>query len=192
MKRFAKHVLPLAAGALFAVGLSAGAQAVAGRIFTIESVTKGRTPGRVYTGREWRTGGELLRVGVTVREEVDARTVYARAYFFDRERRRIQKLTGPTKIQYGETYRGLLPEAFEPNKVYNIFFPIAEELSTGKNGWAVAVIVFGDEREAIASVFPANTFDLAALDFDEKSLALRSVVVSPPAPPEPRTMTPAP
>jgi hypothetical protein len=159
---------------LCATGSASYAQMADGRDFAIQNITRGKTAGNIYIGRQWKKGGELLKVSLNAKKNVEASSVYVRAYFYDRTGKLIQKYREPTRIQVREQYRGGMPEAFPAGKVQNVYFPILDAISSGRHRWAAAVVVFGGETEAVAAVFPSGMMRLEQLEFDEKELVIES------------------
>lgn len=160
-----------------------GAEALGDSFFAIDRVQMHEKPPRDKTGlygksisaAGWNEGGieerfvPNLEVTVKTKARTRAGETFARAYFFDGGKRLTATVKTPSSAQRSTKDYFAMPVFFEKGVRESLFFPIPTKvLADGK--WS-AVIVFGDEQEATARVYPAGS--LAAYDFPDRELVQR-------------------
>ncbi len=107
-----------------------------------------------------------IEVSVRTEENIDARNIYTRLYFFDKSKKIICTLNNPSKSgKQGEAYHET-PVIFPKNDKTRLFFEIPEQL---KNKELMAVVVFGDTNEATMGIYPPTASSFM-LDYPEKKL----------------------
>jgi hypothetical protein len=143
----------------------------AGDFFQIESLKfVNKAPSGVLPVylEELQTGKEGIRKAVRIfkpyveaslrtAERTDGREVYARLYFFDKDRKQIGALGEPSPADRGGNGRAPMPVYFEPGKGSKVYFVVPEDLiqsGTKRTG----LLVFGDKRAAVARCHPHGSF----------------------------------
>jgi len=105
-----------------------------------------------------------LEIRVETAQQTEAKTLYARVRFYDANKQLIENQDAPSVAEHGKEGSYALPVLFPKSKALNLFFTLPEKLP---KGWS-AVVIFGDEHEAVAMVHPHG--NLSAYDFPEKEL----------------------
>lgn len=170
-----RPVIPWAMALLF---LACLLTANAADFFTINSVrllTREPVDGiGVWKVRDKIVYGFLpcLEVKVTVREDVSSELVTARAYFFDQDNKLIAARQAPSPAgKETDKRRRPLPGFFHKGQQERFFFEVPEGSSDVKR-WK-AVVVFGDQHEAVSACYPAAESD-HLLEYPEKKLVSAS------------------
>jgi hypothetical protein len=106
-----------------------------------------------------------LEVTVRVGERTRAETVYAKIYYYNKERVLIDKTEKPAPVLRGSANPYAMPVFFEKNKAETLYF-IVPEKALATSEWR-AVAVFGDKLAATAVVSPTGL--LKTYDFPERT-----------------------
>lgn len=108
-----------------------------------------------------------LEIKVKTRENMRARDILAKVYFFDDENSRLAQLASSSEAgTKTSTTHFASPVLFEKDKIHRLFFKIPQHILTKK--WKAAV-VFGDKYNVAIATYPKNESHFL-LDFPEKSL----------------------
>lgn len=110
---------------------------------------------------------ECVEITVSVKQNITAKDIIAKAYFYDDSNNLVKSfktptLAGPKKARLHFT----MPVLFDEDKKERFFFAIPENVKDKR--WTV-VVVFGDKHEVIAATYPTGA-SLVRLDFPEKQL----------------------
>jgi len=148
--------------------------------YTIGTVKRTTKLG-INKAKGYRTPVAMLEVPVRVTAGVDTAKVYAHIYFYDAQNKAYLKLD-PMDMSSGPVDKGGSSQAWRSLWLTSgqVTFEAAGNKGGSGNGWAHAVIVFGDEKIAACLVYPPD--DLSRYDFPEKALVPKST---------PRLLTPA-
>jgi len=109
-----------------------------------------------------------LEVQVSANDDIAAKDVFAKAYFFDNSGKRLANIEkpAPSGPKNNPLAQHSMPVIFRAKNKERLFFEIPPELKGQQ--WQ-AVVVFGDQQEAKAITYPPGTRH-AMLDFPEKKL----------------------
>lgn len=123
----------------------------------------------------------FLEVVVQTKERTRADTLYAKAYYYDKFRKLIEKTDKPYPGGHGAKQPYAMPVFFTKFKAEPLYFAVPKKVLETRD-WQV-VVVFGDNQAATADVYPHG---LAALfDFPERpqvdkpAQAKREAVIDP-------------
>lgn len=106
----------------------------------------------------------FLEVVVQTKERTRADTLYAKAYYYDKTRKLIEKTDKPYPGGHDAQRPYPMPVFFTKSKAETLYFAVPTNI-LATQGWQV-VVVFGDKQAAAADVYPHS---LAALfDFPER------------------------
>ena len=107
----------------------------------------------------------FLEVKVQTKERTRANTLYAKAYYYDRLGKLIEKSNTPHPVERGtrETYS--MPVFFTKNKAENLYFAVPKKVFEMRD-WQ-AVVIFGDKQAAAATVYPRGI--VALFEFPERA-----------------------
>ncbi|MFA5343218.1 MAG: hypothetical protein WC381_04560 [Kiritimatiellia bacterium] len=106
----------------------------------------------------------FLEVVVQTKERTRADTLYARAYYYDKTRKLIEKTDKPSPGGRRAKQPYSMPVFFNKSKAETLYFAVPTNVLATQD-WQV-VVVFGDKQAAAADVYPHS---LAALfDFPER------------------------
>lgn len=112
-----------------------------------------------------KQAGTNLEVVVRTGERTRSDAVYAKVYYYDRERALIDKAEKPTPILRGSAKKPhAMPVFFEKNKAETLIFAIPKTVFAAPSWRAVAV--FGDALAATAAVSPSGM--AGQYDFPER------------------------
>lgn len=106
----------------------------------------------------------FLEVTVRTKARTRADTLYAKAYYYDKSRKLIEKTDKPHPVERGtrETYQ--MPVFFTKNKAETLYFAVPKKVLEKRDWWAV--VVFGDNQAAVATVYPRGIVTL--FEFPER------------------------
>lgn len=123
----------------------------------------------------------FLEVTVKTRETTKSDTLYAKAYYYDKSRKLIEKTDTPSPGGSKAQQPDPMPFYFTKSKTETIYFAVPENVLETRE-WQV-VVVFGGDQAATASVYPsgrASSFDFPERpQFDKPTQAEREVVMDP-------------
>lgn len=105
-----------------------------------------------------------VELSVRVGERTRFETMYAKIYYYTKERVLIDKTESPVPVARGAGNPLALPIFFEKNKTETLYFIVPEKVRQA-SGWR-AVVVFGDKLAAAATVVPTGFFN--QYDFPER------------------------
>jgi len=105
-----------------------------------------------------------LEVHVESAQQTKARTLYARARFYDANKRLIESQEVPSLAEHGKDGSYAMPVLFPKSKPTSLFFKLPPNLP---QNWSV-IVVFGDEDEAAGMLHPRG--NLSVYDYPEKNL----------------------
>ena len=127
--------------------------------FEIKDIKK-TTGALFYMDNQWRRNAPAIEVGLRSNEDLSGKKPFEKAYFFDKDRKLITKVTGTS---YGA------PDWWKPKETYKVLFGISEQALDSHRKWARVLIVFGEGNRAVAEVYPSD--DPTLFEFDEKAFA---------------------
>ncbi len=108
---------------------------------------------------------ECLEVTVSVKQNIAAKDVIAKAYFYNESGKLLESYKTPSQAGPPNARKHFnLPVILDETKKERFFFAIPETVK--KQRWK-AVIVFGDKHEVLAATYPDGA-SYAHLDFPEK------------------------
>ena len=116
------------------------------------------------------SGGKFVphfEVVVTVKKTVKAEQLFAKAYFYDRDRKLITKQEKPTPVFRNRKQAHSMPVFFKESENVELAFVLPEKVQSEKN-WRV-LFVFGDKSGAAVKIYPSGIEQ--AYDFPEADLA---------------------
>jgi len=105
-----------------------------------------------------------LEVTVRVGERTRGDAVYAKVYYYDKERVLVDKAEKATPVMRASGKPHAMPVFFEKNKTETLYFIVPEKV-LATSDWR-AVVVFGDKHAAAATVTPTGFSRL--YDFPER------------------------
>lgn len=107
-----------------------------------------------------------VEVQVATRETTPSNGMIARAYFYDSDKKLlgVGNVTNAVHIANETAYA--LPPEFGKDQVVSLYFPLPQNLPSGG---CTALVVFGDNMQAVAKVYPTNS-SAYGLDYPEKSI----------------------
>ena len=153
-----------------AVGYSAD-PVTEGNPFEIKSVQRG-VKAVAYVDNGWKDNVPCLVVELRTTRELGEGKVYARAYFFDKEGKQVQKYGEPPQVSDDHRTYSSIPSVFKPKQPQKVAFPLSEKATQTKDKWTRAVLVFGNKDFATAETYPKD--DVSKFEFPEKALVLKS------------------
>ena len=95
-----------------------------------------------------------LTVAVSTGERTRAEAVYAKVYYYSKERVLLDKAEKPIPVLRGSARPHAMPVFFEKGKVETLYFAVPQKVLDVKDWRAVAV--FGDQLAATALVWPTG------------------------------------
>lgn len=108
-----------------------------------------------------------IEAQIAVKEPVKSQNVFAKAYFYDQDKKLIATVDKPAVAIHedGQVYDwlGIIPS----HKQQSIFFALPNQVLQ-QDGWS-AVIIFGDNKGVDAHVYPISA-DLTEYDYEEKRI----------------------
>lgn len=110
-----------------------------------------------------------LAVRVVCEDQVKASSTVAKAYFYDRDRKLIDKVEKPSPAgELGARRMHATPVAYPKGKPATIFFALPDKVLKHSGEWSV-VVIFGDKQGVHAAVHPSRGM-ITSYDFPEKEL----------------------
>ena len=116
-----------------------------------------------------RTFLPFLDVTVRTADQAAALNVYAKAYFYDDEKKLVSTAESPYPVNRGDGLIAAMPAFFPKEKKVDLCFTIPNELIL-RSDWS-AVIVFGDKNGATATVYPRANLTVKSFEIPEQSKA---------------------
>jgi len=118
-------------------------------------------------GKAWEFK-PCVEMEVETREDIRRDKTYARAYFFNERDEHVFTYSEPSLVHLLNPWKQLTPKQYSViiKKKERYFFELPAELKDKK--WK-CIVVFGDENEAKAAIYP-TTASMFALGFPEKAL----------------------
>jgi hypothetical protein len=139
--------------------------------YIFSRLSKTGTRGYINTHEGWEYQAKALKVKVRYRGDLPtSQTQYLKAYFYDRNSELIQRYKQAARIQDEDGNYSDPPESFKKNESYELYFPVSNFLE-GRD-WQRAIVVFGNEQEAAAKIYPSG--DLSEYAFSERKLIFGS------------------
>jgi len=140
--------------------------------YQIKSVSFIDKPSRKQTTKIAAKGKFVphFEVNVNAKETVKAEQLFAKAYFYDRNRKLITKQEKPTPVFRDKKQAYTMPVFFKESENEMLAFVLPEKVRT-VNDWRV-VFVFGDKSDAVAKIYPSGIEQ--AYDFPEANLVFGS------------------
>lgn len=138
--------------------------------YTFSGLSKTKTDGYINTHEGWEYQVKALKAKVRYRGNATADQQYLKAYFYDRNNQLIQSYKQPARIQDDDGQYTNPPKRYEKNESHELYFPLSNFLE-GRN-WQRAIIVFGNQTEATAKIYPSG--DLSVYAFPERKLIFGS------------------
>lgn len=109
----------------------------------------------------------FIEISISTKRQICFTSIcYAKAYFFNSSKQLVECLSAPAMVERPSKGTYSTPAFFKKNSSENIYFTIPKSLR-GRNDWSV-VVVFGDQNEITASVYPSG--NVSDYCFYEKSL----------------------
>ena len=109
----------------------------------------------------------FIEISISTKRQICFTSIsYAKAYFFNSSKQLVECISAPAMVERPSKGAYSTPAFFKKNSSENIYFIIPKSLR-GRNDWSV-VVVFGDQKEITASVYPSGNF--SDYRFHEKSL----------------------
>ena len=123
-----------------------------------------------------RTFRPHIQVAVQTQEQIYSMHTFAKAYFYDKNKKLIVSLEQPSLVDRNNgTGLSAMPVFFRKNKKENIYFILPKTIANSLN-WSV-VVVFGDRHGAVASLYSRQNVHIEDFDFPEKSLVEKPLVI---------------
>jgi hypothetical protein len=97
-----------------------------------------------------------LEVKLRTQKDIQTNSIYVRAYFFDKDGRKIASQVEPFPVNRGGMENYAMPSLFKSREWGAVFFVVPESLRKS-TGWK-ALIVFGDQSSANAKVYPIGHY----------------------------------
>lgn len=123
----------------------------------------------------------FLEVTVRTKARTKANTLYAKAYYYDRSNKLIEKSDRPHPVERGAQEKYPMPVFFIKSKAEKLYFAVPEKVLETRD-WR-AVVVFGDKQAAAADVHPrglASSFDFPERpQVDKPERVEREAVIDP-------------
>lgn len=148
--------------------------------FAIERI--GRDKQKSFVDNGWKEGADCIEVTVSVDKDLPSIRTTIKAFFCAENAAPLFRLDRPTQVDLtGASHDATIPTIFEKGKKYTTFFAIPEQFLRGPKKWHRVIVVFGDQKEIAAQVFPKD--DLDRFDFPGKSLLGGAPISSSPGSP---------
>lgn len=106
----------------------------------------------------------FLEVKVKTKERTRANALYAKAYYYDRSNKLIEKSDTPHPVERDTRQTYPMPVFFTKDKVENLYFAVPKKVLETRD-WRT-VVVFGDKQAATAVVYPSGI--VTSFDFPER------------------------
>lgn len=107
----------------------------------------------------------FLEVTVQTAERTRANTLFAKAYYYDKSGKLIEKSDMPHPVERGARQTYPMPVFFTKSKAETLYFAVPKKVLETED-WR-AVVVFGDKQAAVATVYPRGMVTL--FEFPERS-----------------------
>lgn len=141
-------------------------------VFRIQKVKYDERGGQsmwINKERAWKTGYPQLCAIVSCRDDINSPT-FLRAYFFDEDKKLVGEIKKPACVWGGgDTFFGA-PAKLTRRTELMVMFEVPQDLADKK--WSRAIVVFGNDSEAVAEADPRSTLDDYA--YPEKELVDKS------------------
>jgi len=125
-----------------------------------------------YVNNGWKDSAPCIQAELRVNREIGNSKPYARAYFFDRDNKLVQRYSKPSETSDDHRNYTAMPDIFKARQVSKVCFPIGDKATQQGEKWARVIVVFGGAEFATAESYPKD--DISKFDFPEKGLALKS------------------
>lgn len=133
--------------------------------YLITGLTKENTGQYIATSEGWEHDIQSLRVKIRFKgSSQPADKQYLKAYFYDRNNALIQTYGKPPRIEISEGNYADQKVKFKKNDTAELFFPLSAYLE--ERDWKRCIVVFGDNKEATARIYPSG--DLSDFAFKER------------------------
>ncbi len=168
-RSFAKSVL-CAIGCAFLFSIVGLSTATAETLFRIGLIRETTSQNLIQVGREWRKNlPKRMQVTLRVGEDMPARGVTVKAYFYDKDEKLVFTASAPNAI-WANTPSGFksvsVPSEIKRNIPFDVYFALPEALTKAK--WKTMVVVFGKGDDMVARARPATM--LEKVKFKEKAM----------------------
>jgi len=93
-------------------------------------------------------------------------------------RSQSEKYQSPPLVENDRSEYHSLPARWADEEDYEIYFPIPAKIESGQSEWSSVLVVFGNDKKAVAAGYPDTDMDFKTLKFPGKELVLESRTAS--------------
>ncbi len=136
--------------------------------FEIKDIKRG-TNSQVYVDEAWKNNRPVIEVSLRVNEDLGTKKPFIRAYFYDKDKKLINKENVPSEYTEPGNRTVRVPDYLKPKETYKVCFALTDQALDVHRKWSRVLVVFGEGKRAVAEVYPPD--DATAFDFAEKDFA---------------------
>lgn len=157
---------------LFAASLLLARPLIAESDFSVNIQSRTRSADLIMVGSDWRKDlPRRMKVSIRSNNEVPAKALTFKAYFYDGDGNLIRKQDGPSLI-WANTKKGFtavgIPDPMPAGRSQEVFLAMPEDLKELRS----TIVVFGKGEDLVATLYPSSK-PIEDFDFDEKSIVFK-------------------